>query len=207
MFKHKNLLVAYKLFFALLGFSALVTEVATIVERGVFDFGNFFSFFTVEMNILACITFILSSLAGVSGTKRRWLDILRALTTVYILVVGIGFALLLSGLENVALTAVPWDNVVLHYIIPIAVLLDFILDRPKSKISFKAGLTWISLPIAYVAYSLIRGSLVGWYPYPFLNPELKGFGAVAVTVAGLVILGVLLIAFVTWWTRRKTANI
>jgi len=203
MFKIKNFLVSYKLFFAFLGFSALVTEVATSVERGIFSPGNFFSFFTVQVNILVFITFVLSALVLASGKQQRWLDILRSVTTVYILVVGIGFAILLSGLENVALTAVPWDNTVLHYIIPVAVLLDFIIDRPKKKISFKTGLLWIAFPILYVLYSLIRGALVGWYPYPFLNPELKGFGAVAVTVAGLVVLGIIIIAFVTKLTKRK----
>ena len=195
--------MSYKLFFAFLGFSALVTEVATSVERGIFSPGNFFSFFTVQVNILVFITFVLSALVLASGKQQRWLDILRSVTTVYILVVGIGFAILLSGLENVALTAVPWDNTVLHYIIPVAVLLDFIIDRPKKKISFKTGLLWIAFPILYVLYSLIRGALVGWYPYPFLNPELKGFGAVAVTVAGLVVLGIIIIAFVTKLTKRK----
>ena len=203
MFKTKNFLISYKLFFAFLGFSALVTEIATSVERGVFNPANFFSFFTVQVNILVFITFVLSALVLAGGKQRRWLDVLRSITTVYILVVGIGFAILLSGLENVALTAVPWDNTVLHYIIPVAVLIDFIIDRPKKKISFKTGLLWIAFPILYVLYSLIRGALVGWYPYPFLNPELKGFGAVAVTVAGLVVLGVVIIAFVTKLTKRK----
>lgn len=206
MFKNKIFLISYKIFLALLGFSALVTEIAVTVERGVFNAGNFFSFFTVQVNILVFITFILSALVIASGKQKRWLDVLRAVSTVYILVVGIGFAVLLAGLEGVALTAAPWDNTVLHYIIPVAVLLDFIIDRPKRKISFKTGLWWITFPIAYVVYSLVRGSIVGWYPYPFLNPANHGFGAVAVTVAGLVVLGVLIIAVVTWMTKRKSAR-
>jgi len=203
MFKSKKFLVSYKLFFALLGFSAVVTEIATLVERGVFDFGNFFSFFTIQINILVFVTFILSALATVNGKQRRWLDILRSLTTVYILVVGIGFAILLSGLEGVALTAVPWDNTVLHYIIPAAVFIDFIIDRPKRKINFKTGLLWIIFPILYVIYSLVRGNLIHWYPYPFLNPTVHGFAPVGVAVFGLLILGILLIAIITWLTTQK----
>jgi hypothetical protein len=45
-------LVAVKMAFALLGFSALVTEVATLVARHRFAAGNFFSYFTVEANTL-----------------------------------------------------------------------------------------------------------------------------------------------------------
>jgi len=203
MFQKENMFIKYKIFFALLGFSAIVTEIAVISERGAFNAVNFFSFFTIQTNILVFITFILSALSVASGKQKRWLDILRAISTVYILVVGIGFAVLLSGLENVALTAVPWDNTVLHYIIPIAVLIDFIIDCPKKKISFNTGLLWIAFPIIYVLYSLIRGAIVGWYPYPFLDPGLKGVGGVALTVAGLIILGVIIIAFVTWMTKRK----
>ena len=198
----KMLLVTYKLFFALLGFAALITEIAVISERGIFNAGNFFSFFTVQINILAFVTFLMSAFVVAGGKDRRWLDILRSVTAVYILVVGIGFAVLLAGLEGVALTAVPWDNTVLHYIIPIAVLLDFLLDRPKRKIAFKSGLLWISYPILYVAYSLIRGPIVGWYPYPFLNPTINGYSGVLVPVLGLVVLGVVLIWIVTRLTGK-----
>lgn len=198
MTMHKKYLVGYKLFFALLGFSAIVTEIAVLVERDVFNIVNFFSFFTIQMNSLVVVTLILSALLSMSGKHPRWLDILRAVSTVYILVVGIGFAVLLAGLEGVALTAVPWDNTVLHYIIPIAVLVDFIIDRPKWKIKFSTGLLWISYPLIYVAYSLIRGAIVGWYPYPFLNPNNAGYGAVFIAVTGLVVLGIALIWLTTF---------
>ena len=203
MLKNKKFLVAYKLFFALLGFSALITEIAVTVERGVFLAPNFFSFFTVQVNILVFVTFLLSAIIVAGGKPRRWLDILRSFSTVNILIVGVGFAILLSGLEGVALTAVPWDNTVLHYIIPIAVLLDFIIDRPKRKISFKTGLTWAIYPVAYVVYSLVRGEMVGWYPYPFLNPTLHGLTPVLVAVGGLTLLGIALIALVTRFTRLR----
>lgn len=189
MLQNKKLLVGYKLFFGLLGFSAIVTEIATIVERGVFDPANFFSYFTVESNILVFITLLLSAVAVALG-KNGKLDSLRSAVTVYILIVGLGFSFLLSGLEGVALTAVPWDNTVLHYIMPLAVLVDFLIDRPKRKLVFKQSLYWLLFPIAYVAYSLARGALTGWYPYPFLNPDTSGYGAIALTASCLLVLGV-----------------
>jgi hypothetical protein len=197
-----KLLVTYKLFFGLLGFSAIVTEIAVLAQRGLFNGINFFSYFTIQTNILVVVAFLLSVIATAAGKKYRALDVLRAATTVYILVVGIGFAVLLSGLEGVALTAVPWDNLVLHYIIPGAVLLDFIIDRPHTLIRFKTGLVWVLYPLAYVAYSLIRGESTGWYPYPFLNPNVSSYGSIAATVAGLTFLGIMLILFTTRLTRR-----
>jgi uncharacterized protein YacL len=198
----KAYLIIYKVFFALLGFSALVTEVATLVERGTFNSINFFSFFTVQVNTLVVIVFLISAIF-LALNKSKKLDNLRSATTVLILMVGIGFALLLAGLEGVALTAVPWDNTVLHYIIPVAVLVDFIIDSPQTKQRFKKLLIWLVYPAAYVTYTLIRGATVGWYPYPFLNPANSSYAQVLVAVAGLFELGITLFALAAKCTGKR----
>ncbi|HMS92903.1 MAG TPA: Pr6Pr family membrane protein [Candidatus Saccharibacteria bacterium] len=195
-------LISYKIFFALLSFGAVVTEIATLVERGYFTPLNFFSYFTIQTNILVFVTLLLSALALAAGRERR-LDVLRSAVTVYILVVGIGFSLLLARMEGLVLTAVPWDNTVLHYIIPAAMLVDFLIDRPKRALSFKKSLVWLLFPVLYVTYALMRGAMTGWYPYPFLNPATSGYGSVALTVIGLFVLGLILIAVVTWLTVSK----
>lgn len=201
MLKNKNFLIAYRLFFGLLGFAAIITEIAVISERGNFNPANFFSFFTIQTNVLVFLTFLLGAIVTAIGKPKRWMDGVRSAVTFYALVVGIVFTALLSGYE--VLTAVAWDNIVLHYIIPIAVMVDFLIDRPKQSISFKTGLWWLAYPIAYAAYSLIRGSIVDWYPYPFLNPATHGYSGVALTVIGLVIFGALLIAVITWLTKKS----
>lgn len=200
---NKKFLIVYKLFFALLGFSAIVTEIAVIVERHTFNPINFFSFFTVQVNIVVLLTFLLSVIVIAGGKQKKWLDILRSATTVYILMVGIGFSVLLAGLEGVALTAVPWDNTVLHYIIPIAVAVDFMIDRPSSKLRFKHSLVWLVYPVAYAVYSLVRGAFVGWYPYPFLNPSTNGIEGIVIAVLGLMVLGLLLVAVIVGLTGRS----
>lgn len=204
MVKNKTSLISYKIFFSLLGFSAVVTEIATLVERRVFNPANFFSYFTIENNILMAIVFLLSALAVAANKKSRTLDVLRGLSTTFILVVGIGFAVLLSTMEGIVLTAVPWDNLVLHYIIPVAALVDYLIDRPRTKLPFKEGLGWLLFPVAYLAYSLTRGALTGWYPYPFLDPATAGYGSVAVVATGLLGLGIGLIWVVTKFSGKKT---
>ncbi|HKU18129.1 MAG TPA: Pr6Pr family membrane protein [Candidatus Saccharimonadales bacterium] len=200
MAKNRRVLTAYKVFFGLLGLSAIVTEIVVLVARGTFNPVNFFSFFTIQTNALVCITFFLSAIFF-QKKRASWLATLRAATTVYILIVGVGFAVLLSGVEGLVLSAVPWDNIVLHYIIPVVVLVDFMIDRPVLTTSFVKNTWWLLFPIAYAAYSLIRGRVSGWYPYPFLNPTIKGYGVVVVSIFGLAILGVLLV-----WGVSKLSN-
>ena len=35
-------------------------------------------------------------------------------------------------------------------------------------------------PLAWLAFTLVRGALIGWYPYPFVDVTTLGYGAVAV---------------------------
>ena len=42
------------------------------------------------------------------------------------------------------------------------------------------------VPALYLAYVLIRGSISGWYPYPFMNPGVVAwYGAVAIRSTSL----------------------
>jgi len=197
----KNYLVGYKLFFALLGFSAVVTEIATLVAAGIFNPANFFSFFTIQANIIAFVIFLASAFATFAGKKSAKLDFLRGASTFFMVVTGIVFAVLLAGIENATLTAVPWDNTVLHYLVPIAVVIDWLMDPPKTRIQFRRALAWLIFPIAYLGYSLLRGPIVDWYPYPFLNPDNGGYGTIAITSLSIMAGGLLLVYIVTRFGR------
>lgn len=197
----KNYLAGYKLVFALLGFSALITELAVLVSQGVFNAANFFSFFTVQSNIFVFITFLASALMTFAGRKSAWLDFFRGASTFFMVVTGIVFASLLSGLEGVQLTAVPWDNTVLHYLIPIAAAIDWIMDPPARRFTYRQAIAWLIFPILYLVYSLFRGAIVGWYPYPFLNPANGGYSQVLLTSLLIMAGGFVLIFIVSRFGR------
>lgn len=199
LMQKQNLFKSYKAFFGLLGFSAIVTEIAVLVERGRFVPSNFFSYFTIQSNLIAAFVFMLSALT-LAQVKNKNIDMLRGAATFYIVVVGIVFPLLLAGIKGAQFTAVPWDNIVLHYIVPLAALVDWIIDRPTKRIVFSRALNWILFPIIYVIYSLVRGHFVGWYPYPFLNAAEKGYLNVAATSVAITVMSVVLI-----WIIAKIA--
>ncbi len=187
-------LVATKVIAAFLGFSALVTELATLVAEHRLNPGDFFSYFTVEANTLAVISLVLSSFAAATGTARRVLDLFRGAVTLYMTTTILIFIVLLSGYPSSELTAVPWDNTVLHYLMPIIVIIDWLIAPPRSAVRYRTALLWLAYPAAYLGYSLIRGHFVHWYPYPFMNPSHRGYLAVVVTA--IVIAAIL--AMITW---------
>jgi hypothetical protein len=184
----KSTLITYKLLFALLGFSAIVTEIAVLVERGHFNPANFFSFFTIESNVLAVLSLLVSAFVIATGKSGKVTHMFRGAVALYMAITGIVFSVLLAGLDPTVLTAVPWDNIVLHYIMPVVIIVDWFVDAPKKRITFRKSLYWLIYPVLYVIYSLVRGAYVGWYPYPFLDPTTNGFSAVlgiSVGIAGL----------------------
>jgi cytochrome c oxidase assembly factor CtaG len=214
MFKRYGTAV-YRLFFAGLVIAAVVTQLVIGLDKPTFKISNFFSFFTIESNILAALIFLIAGCAGLRAgstaasrraaakKQRGQLAWIRGAATFYMTATGIIYALLLSGLEESLQTATPWVNTVLHYVMPVAVLADWLVNRPERQISAKQAMAWLVFPVAYVGYSLVRGHITGWYPYPFLNPGKDGYLHLAVTC---IIIGAGL-AGLAWLLARSTRSI
>lgn len=202
MTKNKKPIAFYRLFFGLLGLSAIVTEIVALVHRGTFIPANFLSFFTIQANLFASIVLLVGATVLLRNKQSRC-DMWRGAATLYMAMTGIIFAILLSGLDADVLTAVPWDNTVLHYIMPIAVFVDWLLYSPVRQIHFKRTFLWLVYPLAYLAYTLIRGHYVNWYPYPFLNVTERGYGVVLVSSVGVTVLVAALAWMISKLTRRS----
>jgi hypothetical protein len=66
-------------------------------------------------------------------------------------------------------------------------------------------------PLVYFAYSLIRGAIVHWYPYPFLDPRYPGgYGRIALYAVVLAVVMALLAIAVNaigrWRADRASAD-
>ena len=115
-------------------------------------------------------------------------------------VVGIVFSVLLRDVDLGSL--LPWVNFVLHYVMPCLVVLDWLLQPPNGTLG-TTQLFYIQVfPTLYLAYVLVRGASVGWYPYPFLNPaNVGGYVGVAAYVIGIAVT-----FFVVGWSLLDLGN-
>jgi hypothetical protein len=122
----------------------------------------------------------------------------------YMLTTGIVFTVLLSGQK----VSTPWANAIVHQIMPIAMAVDWGIDPPRTRLPPRSALLWLSFPLAYIAYTLIRGAIVNWYPYFFVNPHHAG-GYLAVAGGCLAIgMGMIgLILLITWAGNRRTVAV
>jgi len=161
---------------------------------------NFFSFFTIQSNIIGAAAITIAALAGRAARGAIWLSQLRGAATLYMGITGMIFSLLLSGTD--VQTPIPWVNSTLHYVFPLFIVIDWLVDRSVRPLAFRQGLVFLVYPVAYGAYCLIRGPIVDWYPYPFLDPRLHGYLYVVVMMVFVAIVG-LALAWLLCWTSRR----
>jgi len=196
----QSIVTGYRLAFAVLGLAAMVTQLVKVWDKPG-NPGNFFSFFTIESNILT-VAVLLYGVArpGLLGRSPK-LDLVRGAAVLYMTITFLVYGVLLSGYQEELQTTIPWVDTVVHRILPIVIFLDWIIDPPDNRLSWRDALPrWIAFPALYLVYSLIRGPIVDWYPYPFLNPDQAGgvaaLVAYSVGIAVVVALGTWLIVWI-----------
>jgi hypothetical protein len=166
-------IAAYRLGFGTLALSALTYQFLLAAQKPGFNPVNFFSFFTNLSNILGAVVLIACALsARFARTKPG--DLLRGAATVYLAVTFVVYWLLLNEITESLGIVVPWVNLVVHTIMPIVMLVDWLLNPPGGRLAWRSTGWWLAFPLIYFGYSVVRGASVGWYPYPFLNPALVG---------------------------------
>ncbi|MGH2534125.1 MAG: Pr6Pr family membrane protein [Thermomicrobiales bacterium] len=197
--------VLYRVAFALLGVAAMGYQLVDSIrdDRNVV---NFFSFFTIQSNIIAVALLFYGALRSPDRPPSPTLDLLRGAAVLYMTTTGIVYALLLSDVD--VQTTIDWVNTVVHQIIPIVVALDWLIDPPQTRLTWRKSLVWLSFPLVWVIYTLIRGPIVDWYPYPFLDPnhpDAGSWGRVFVNCVAIAI-GILALTWVVVAVGNKMSK-
>jgi hypothetical protein len=185
---------------AALGLAALITSF--VQNTG--TTANFFSYFTIESNILAVVVLAVGGV--LSGCPRGW-PYFRGAVTLYMVITGIVYNVLLAKVDVQLQSA--WTNATMHRILPLLLLADWVFFPPWPRVRPAAALGWLAFPLAYFAYSLIRGPVAHFYPYPFLDPRPHGYDHVVVYAIVLAVAMALLALGVWWiagWRLRSVAG-
>jgi hypothetical protein len=83
------------------------------------------------------------------------------------------------------------SNLVLHYVAPVAVVIDWLVFDRKGLLRWVDPLIWLAIPAAFLLYTGLHAPFIGpifepehsRYPYPFLDVDALGLARVAVNAA------------------------
>lgn len=147
------------------------------------------SYFTNLSNVLVAV--VLTMLARNPDRGGAVWHAVRMDSLVMIVITGLIYAIVLApdaqveGLDIIV-------NAIKHYIVPAMTVFLWLLVGPRRQLTFASVFTALVIPLAWAAYTLIRGEFIAAYPYGFLNVVAYGLPAVLTNIAGVAALGIIL---------------
>lgn len=178
-----------------------VLSVASAIRHGGTIGGglvSFLGYFTILTNLLVCVSLTLPLAAPASRLGKFFArpDAVTGVAT-SIVFVGISYHVLLRNVWNPQ----GWDllaNLLLHYVMPILYLVYWWLNYSRAALRWVVPVTWGVYPTLYLVYALLRGRLIGSYPYSFIDAGAIGYEKTAINGFGLlfvfIVLGLALVA-------------
>jgi hypothetical protein len=173
--------------FAIVGWFAVVGQYFASHDDSLTRTIDYLSYFTILSNILVAATLSCAALAPQSSLGRFLLKPSSATATaVYITVTGLTYYFILSSLYSLEGWVLTFDRL-LHYVMPPAFVLFWLLFIPKGRVGVGAA-AWILVPpLIYAAYTFVHGPWSGFYPYPFVDLATLGVATVARNVLEFVV--------------------
>ena len=181
---------AWRILFAMVGWLGLIAQYALSLEAGTRSvLGStvvFFSYFTILTNVLVALALTAPALSP-DSRLGRWTasEGVRAALAMYIAVVGLIYHALLDATWNPQ-GLLFFVNQILHTVMPIAFVLDWLLFVPKGRLRWIDPVKWLAWPAIYGVWTVIHGQLIDWYPYWFIDIGALGWARVAVNFAALL---------------------
>ena len=160
---------------------------------------RYFAYFTIQSNVLVAITSTV--LARNPVEDRLGWRAARLAGIVGITVTALVYFTLLRGLLE--LDGANWlADLLLHQAVPVLALAGWAIAGPRPRTGLRETAYALAWPVAWLGWTLVVGQVDGWVPYPFLDADEEGWGAVGIACAGITILFLLLFAFYAWLDRR-----
>jgi hypothetical protein len=149
---------------------------------------DYFGYFTIFTNILvaSCATALLRTVAGSSRGFFGHPQVLGC-AAASIVLVALVYHFMLSHLYDPE--GLAWfSDLLLHYVVPTAFVLYWILALPRARLPWWSPLAWSLYPLAFLVYTLLRGALLDAYPYPFIDVAAIGYAQALANALGLFLL-------------------
>jgi hypothetical protein len=144
---------------------------------------RFFSYFTIQANILVVLMLMAFALRP---KIEEWAvhPFERSAIASYIVVVALVYVTTLRELWSPQ--GAQWlADVVLHYVMPLAYLAFWLVVMRKAGLRWYDPLLWLIYPVFYLGFVLVHGRFTGFFPYPFIDVGKLGYGTMTLNAIGI----------------------
>jgi hypothetical protein len=166
---------------AVVAFAAIVIQILGVVPaQGPYAsagarIANLFAYFTIISNILVLVTSAAFAFGRARSALLRvlWLDAL-----VGIVVTGVVYQVALAGLADLHGLNLVADNL-LHRVTPLLCVFGWLFFAPRVLEDWRTVGWSLLYPLLWLVFTLVRGSIDGYYPYPVINADRLGYPQVS----------------------------
>jgi hypothetical protein len=167
---------------------------------------QFFSYFTIQVNILAALSLIALVLKPQTRLNSFFSKgYVFTGVVFYIIIVGLIYNTILRGIWQPTGLFRLADEL-LHLVNPLLFVAYWLIFIPKQKLKWAQALNWLWYPFIYVIYALIRGALTNAYPYPFIDAGKFGYNKIMINSVVLLVVFLLLGLFLIFITRKLSSK-
>lgn len=182
---------------------AIVVLVALVVPTNVVlawqeETGMFATPLDRALNTLCFFTILSNSLVGYVSymlfkgkSAASGFAIARHTALVCITVTSIVYHVLIAGTHELTGLNVITD-IFLHTVIPLLYVIGWFVYGPRGLSSWTVAWKSLLFPIGWAIFAMIRGAIVGYYPYEFMDVRDLGYAQTLITMGFVTVFFVIL---------------
>lgn len=169
----------YRLALSLAFLGSIYWQVSDRITNNVFRPQEYFTFFTIDTSILAGLLMLVAASYSWRGVvEPLWFSRARLGIVTASVIVAVVYNLLLRGLppaaEDLGYVWPTVPNDVLHIWAPLFLVFEWLIFAPNRTLKWQAAFWAWAYPFAWLAFTLVRGAIDGWWPYFFIDPTDEG---------------------------------
>jgi hypothetical protein len=169
--------------------AAIVTQIWSEIANDAFYPESYFSYFTIQSSLINIVAFAVGGFVAWRSVKdTRLFTVVRIAVFSYAIVTAIVYNALLRNIPSEGYEAPAWCNESTHVWVPIVIVLEWLFGSGRISLRIRAMWWALLFPFGWVAFTVIRGMITGWWPYPFLEPDgPNGIGGVVTYILGIAV--------------------
>ncbi len=197
MLKKTNPLIGYlRILMALALFGSVYWQVSDRLAHNLFRPTEYFSYFTITSCLLSGVVLVIAGLGVLRNqAETKALTLSRLTMAVSMVIVGVIYnALLANAAPDARDVGYAWPvlpNQVIHTYMPIVIFLEWLLTNTGVTLKIKSAFWVLIYPLTWLAFSITRGYIQGWWAYWFIDPQ-YGIGTMVTWIIAISVFFIVL---------------
>ena len=161
---------------ALALFGSIYWQVSDRLAHNLFRPSEYFSYFSITSGLLVGAVLVAAGIGVLRNqAETKFLTLSRLTMAVSMVIVGVIYnALLANAAPDERDIGYAWPvlpNQVIHTYMPIIIFLEWLFTNTGVALKLKSAFWVLVYPLTWLAFSITRGFVQGWWAYWFIDPQ------------------------------------